>query len=123
MQTLIRYTCNRSHPRPPPPLQVVYVYGGENEFCAVEGINGQHVRYLPEEAIGVAQWFGVTAFLFCVHSMVCTYIHVHAVTTVALTNSASLHCIASSPGHSHAFNVVHFILYMYVYVCAYMCIV
>ena len=55
--------------------QVVYVYGGENEFCAVKGINGQHVRYLPKEAIGVAQWFGVTAFLFCVHSMVRTSPH------------------------------------------------
>lgn len=51
-------------------MVVVYVYGGENEFCAVKGVGGQHVRYLPEEAIGVAQWFGVTAFLFCVHSMV-----------------------------------------------------
>ena len=51
-------------------VQVVYVYGGENTFCAVKGIEGW-VRYLPENAIGVAQWFGVTAFLFCVHSMVC----------------------------------------------------
>ena len=57
-------------PLPPLPSQVVYVYGGENAFCAVKGVGGQEVRYLPKEAIGVAQWFGVTAFLFCVHSMV-----------------------------------------------------
>ena len=51
-------------------VQVVYVYGPQTHiFCAVEGVNG-NLRFLPETWTGVAQWFGVTAFLFCVHSMV-----------------------------------------------------
>ena len=51
-------------------LQVVYVYGPQTHyFCAVDGIGGS-IRYVPETWMGLAQWFGVTAFLFCVHSMV-----------------------------------------------------
>lgn len=48
---------------------MVYAYGVGNDFCAVEGFGGS-LRFLPETWTGVAQWFGVTAFLFCVHSMV-----------------------------------------------------
>lgn len=47
-------------------MVVVYVYGGSHCFLAVE----DGVRYLPDTWKGVAKWFGVTAFLFCVHSMV-----------------------------------------------------
>ena len=39
-------------------------------FCAVDGVDNQLVEYLPSSWSGVALWFGVTAFLFCVHSMV-----------------------------------------------------
>lgn len=51
------------------PQQVVYVFGfiHHHVFCAVsEG----DVRYVPDHGNGIALWFGVTAFLFCVHSMV-----------------------------------------------------
>ena len=51
-------------------MQVVYVYGGNHDFCTFEHIAGDSVRFLPSSWMGVAQWFGVTAFLFCVHSMV-----------------------------------------------------
>ncbi len=47
--------------------KVVYVFGGRHGFCAVYD---NEVEYLPSSALGLAQWFGVTAFLFCVHSMV-----------------------------------------------------
>ncbi len=43
------------------------MFGGNHGFCAVYN---NEVEYLPSSAMGVAQWFGVTAFLFCVHSMV-----------------------------------------------------
>ena len=40
-------------------------------FCAVDNVAGASpVEYLPSSWKGVALWFGVTAFLFCVHSMV-----------------------------------------------------
>lgn len=52
--------------------QVVYVFGGTNGFCAIHDNN---VEYLPSSAMGLAQWFGVTAFLFCVHSMVSVYLY------------------------------------------------
>ena len=40
-------------------------------FCAVDNVGGAGpVEYLPSSWKGVAMWFGVTAFLFCVHSMV-----------------------------------------------------
>lgn len=29
------------------------------------------VQWGPQSWEGIAQWFGITAFLFCVHSMVC----------------------------------------------------
>ena len=45
------------------------MYGIGNDFCAPKGYGGD-IRYLPKDWTGVAQWFGVTAFLFCVHSMV-----------------------------------------------------
>ncbi|XP_064404830.1 uncharacterized protein LOC135350057 isoform X2 [Halichondria panicea] len=48
-------------------MVVVYVFGGQHGFCAV---HDNEVEYLPSSALGLAQWFGVTAFLFCVHSMV-----------------------------------------------------
>lgn len=51
-------------------LQVVYVYGIQTRlFCAVEEVT-EPLRYLPKDWTGIAQWFGVTAFLFCIHSMV-----------------------------------------------------
>ena len=55
---------------PPPSLQVVYVFGfiRHHVFCAVFN---DEVKYVPSSGTGVALWFGVTAFLFCVHSMVC----------------------------------------------------
>ena len=43
------------------------MFGGQHGFCAV---HDNEVEYLPSSALGLAQWFGVTAFLFCVHSMV-----------------------------------------------------
>ena len=61
---------------PPPLPQVVYVFGGQTQvFCAVAGVGGQSVEYLPSSWKNVALWFGVTAFLFCVHSMVrCVFV-------------------------------------------------
>ena len=51
------------------PPQVVYVFGAirHHVFCAVYR---DEVKYVPSEWQGIALWFGVTAFLFCVHSMV-----------------------------------------------------
>ena len=47
------------------------MFGGQTQvFCAVDGVGGQSVEYLPSSWKNVALWFGVTAFLFCVHSMV-----------------------------------------------------
>ena len=48
-------------------VQVVYVYGAYNPFLPVAC---SAVIYMPPNWEGVALWFGVTAFLFCVHSMV-----------------------------------------------------
>ena len=52
--------------------QVVYVFGGSHSFRAVDC---DEVEYVPSNVMGVAQWFGVTAFLFCVHSMVSISFH------------------------------------------------
>ena len=48
-------------------IQVVYVYGASNPYLPVAC---SAVVYMPPSWEGVALWFGVTAFLFCVHSMV-----------------------------------------------------
>jgi amino acid permease len=50
-------------------VAVVYVFGfiRHHVFCA---IFNDEVKYVPTSGTGVALWFGVTAFLFCVHSMV-----------------------------------------------------
>ena len=46
-------------------LQTVLVYGGSAEFAGVS-----HPQWLPESIEGLGVFFGITAFLFCVHSMV-----------------------------------------------------
>ncbi|CAI8048051.1 Proton-coupled amino acid transporter 4 [Geodia barretti] len=50
-------------------VSVVYVFGFINHhvFCAV---SQGDILYVPAKGTGIALWFGVTAFLFCVHSMV-----------------------------------------------------
>ena len=72
MVTLSTFSSSFSTSPPFPLLlfpQVVYVFGHNHVFCAVENID-HNIRYVPETTTGLAQWFGVTAFLFCVHSMV-----------------------------------------------------
>lgn len=40
------------------------MYGIQNGFMH------DAVQWLPSSWLNVAQWFGLTAFLFCIHSMV-----------------------------------------------------
>ena len=51
----------------------MFVYGFNHEFKAFSDdftVSGIKLALAPPSWLGVAQWFGVTAFLFCVHSMV-----------------------------------------------------
>lgn len=45
--------------------QTVYVYGFQIHFAGVD-----RPQFLPPSIEGLGVWFGITAFLFCVHSMV-----------------------------------------------------
>lgn len=54
----------------------VFVYGTNHEFKAFHSedcgfsLDCVPLQLTPPDWFGVAQWFGITAFLFCVHSMV-----------------------------------------------------
>ena len=56
-------------------IQTVFVYGTNHKFAAFNNDCGFStdcvpLQLTPPSWFGVAQWFGITAFLFCVHSMV-----------------------------------------------------
>ena len=64
------YTLSHSHnvsydSLSPSPPQTVLVYGFDAEFAGVS-----RPQWRPPSIEGLGTWFGITAFLFCVHSMV-----------------------------------------------------